>query len=157
KSAKLWIAALACALAQRAFAYPGGTPQYVTDVAPFCAGCHSSVSEDQLQGVPAPRAAGEQLANKHLAQIKNPSPDSPYAKLSAAERDELVAGIQKIDAATTVKLAVPASVKPGQELEVTVDVHGGSAPVLGVALVDSNQRYQASPATSAGWLVLEKP
>jgi hypothetical protein len=151
------LALVFAALAATASAYPGGTPDYVTDVAPFCAGCHSSVSEEQLQGVPAMRASGEVVANKHLAKIKTPGANSPYAKLSAAERDELVASIQKIDAATSVILSAPATVKAGQEVEVTVEVHGGSAPVLGVALVDSNQRWQSAPATSRGWLVVEKP
>jgi hypothetical protein len=144
-------------LASRAHAYPGGTPGDVADVAPFCAACHSSVSEDQLQGLPPQRATAEQAANKHIAKIQAAAADSPYAKLSPKERDELIAGIQKIDAATTVKLSVPASVKAGDTVDVTVEVHGGSAPVLGVALVDSNQRFQASPATSRGWLVLDKP
>jgi hypothetical protein len=146
-----------CALATRASAYPGGTPGDVTDVAPFCAGCHSSVSEDQLQGLPPQRATAEVVANKHIAKIKAAAADSAYAKLSPAERDELIAGIQKIDAATTVKLSVPASVKSGEPVDVTVEVHGGSAPVLGIALVDANQRFQAAPATSRGWLVLDKP
>ena len=150
--------ALACAaLASVASAYPGGTPDYVTDVAPFCAGCHSSVSEDQFQGVAPTRASAEVAANKHLAKIKSAVADSPYAKLSPAERDELIAGIQKLDAATTVKVTAPSSVKAGQELEVSVEVRGGSAPVLGIALVDSNQRWQSSPASARGWLVLEKP
>ena len=144
-------------LATTASAYPGGTPSYVTDVAPYCAGCHSSASDDQFEGVPPTRAAAELAANKHLAKIKSPSDGSPYAKLSEAERGELLASIQKIDAATTVKISAPATVKAGQEVEVTVETRGGSAPVLGLALVDSNQRWQASPATSRGWLVLEKP
>jgi hypothetical protein len=156
-SRPLWIAFAACALAARASAYPGGTPGDVADVAPFCAGCHSSVSEDQLQAMPAARASAETVANKHLAKIQAGGADSPYAKLSPAERDELIAGIKKIDAATSVKLSVPASVKAGDPVEVTVEVHGGSAPVLGVALVDANQRFQASPATARGWSVLDKP
>ena len=31
-------------------AYPGGTPDFQTDVAPFCAACHSSRSEEALAG-----------------------------------------------------------------------------------------------------------
>ena len=42
-------------------------------------------------------------------------------------------------------------------IDVVVEVTGGSAPVLGIALVDSNQRWQASPATSVGWQVTAKP
>jgi hypothetical protein len=149
--------ALCCALAKTAAAYPGGTPTYVTDVAPYCASCHSSVSEDQFQGVPPTRSSAEVVVNKHLAKIKAGAPDSPYAKLTPAERDELIASVQKIDAATTVKITAPANVKAGAEVEVTIEAKGGGAPVLGLALVDSNQRWQAAPATSRGWLVLEKP
>ena len=152
-----WSALVCTAVASAAAAYPGGTPSYVTDVAPYCAGCHSSVSAEQFEGVQPTRAAAEVAANKHLAKIKTPGSDSPYAKLSPAERDELIAGIQKIDAGTSVKLVAPATVKAGQEVEVTVEVTGGSAPVLGIALVDSNQRWQASPATARGWLVVDKP
>jgi cytochrome c553 len=145
------------ALAATAYAYPGGTPAYVTDVAPYCASCHSSVSEDQLQGVPPARATAELVANKHLAKIKTPPADSPYAKLSAADREALAAEVEKLDAATTVKLTAPASAKAGSEIEVVVETTGGSAPVLGVALVDANQRFQAAPASARGWLVVGKP
>ena len=31
-------------------AYPGGTPNFQTDVAPFCAACHSSRDESALAG-----------------------------------------------------------------------------------------------------------
>ena len=36
--------------ATSAIAYPGGTPVYQTDAAPFCASCHSSRSADALAG-----------------------------------------------------------------------------------------------------------
>jgi hypothetical protein len=140
-----------------ALAYPGGTPSFVADVAPYCASCHSSVSEDQLQGVPAPRISAELVANKHIAKIQNAGDGSPYNGLSSEQRQELIAGIKKIDGATTIKLTAPASAKPGDVIDVVVEVTGGSAPVLGIALVDSNQRWQASPATAPGWFVTEKP
>ncbi len=144
-------------LASGAGAYPGGTPSYVADIAPNCAGCHSSVSVDQFKGVPDARAKAELAANKHYAKIQTPAADSPYAKLTPAQRDALLAGIKKIDAATGVKLVAPTSAKASEVIDVTVEVTGGSAPVLGVALVDTNQRWQASPATSVGWLVTAKP
>lgn len=150
-------AAGALALAQSAFAYPGGTPSYVSDIAPSCAACHSSVSPDQFSGVPEARASAELVANKHYAKIQTPPEGSPYAKLSPQERDALLAGIKKIDASTSVKLIAPASAKAGEVVDVTVEVTGGAAPVLGVALVDTNQRWQASPATSLGWFVTAKP
>jgi hypothetical protein len=147
-----WLAPTSTALA-----YPGGTPSFVTDVAPYCAACHASVSEDQLQGVPAARVSAELAANKHIAKIETAGDGSPYNGLSSEQREALIAAIKKIDAATTVKLSAPASAKPGEVIDVVVEVTGGSAPVLGVALVDSNQRWQASSASGAGWLVTEKP
>lgn len=147
----------ALALAATASAYPGGTPAYVTDVAPYCASCHSSASADQLQGVPEQRANAELAANKHLAKIRTPPADSPYAKLSPADREALAAAIEKLDAATSVKLSAPATAKAGAEIEVVVETVGGSAPVLGVALVDAVSRFQAAPASARGWFVVQKP
>jgi hypothetical protein len=138
-------------------AYPGGTPSFVADVAPYCASCHSSTSDDQLSGAPAARVSAELAANKHIAKIKDAGDGSPYKGLSAEQREALIASIQKIDAATKIALKAPASVKPGEVIDVVVEVTGGSAPVLGIALVDSNQRWQASPATSVGWQVTAKP
>ncbi len=140
-----------------ALAYPGGTPFFVTDVAPYCASCHSSTSDDQLTGAPAARVSAELAANKHIAKIKNVGEQSAYKGLSPEQREALIAGIQKIDAATTIALKAPASVKPGELIDVVVEVTGGSAPVLGIALVDSNQRWQSRPATSVGWQVTAMP
>ena len=156
----VWIVAVSTCLAgpaSRALANPGGTPFFVTDVAPFCASCHSSTSDDQLTGAPAARVSAELAANKHIAKIKSPADDSPYKGLSAQQREALIAGIQKIDGATVIALKAPASVKPGEVIDVVVEVTGGSAAVLGIALVDSNQRWQSRPATSAGWQVTAKP
>jgi hypothetical protein len=155
-----WFLAVCTSLlapASAALAYPGGTPSFVTDVAPYCASCHSSTSEDQLTGAPAARVSAELAANKHIAKIQNPGDGSPYNGLSAAQRQELIAAIQKIDAATKLTLKAPATAKPGDVIDVVVEVTGGSAPVLGIALVDSGQRWQSSPATSAGWQVTAKP
>src|SRR5512139_1264889 len=150
-------ASAALAVASAAHAYPGGTPSYVADIAPSCAGCHSSVSADQFAGVPEARANAELIANKHYAKIQTPPEGSPYAKLTPEQREALLAGIKKIDAATSVKVIAPATAKAGEVIDVTVEVTGGAAPVLGIALVDTNQRWQASPATSVGWLVTAKP
>jgi hypothetical protein len=150
-------AAGALALAQSTRAYPGGTPAFVADIAPNCAACHSSTAADQFSGVPEARASAELAANKHYAKIQTPAEGSPYAKLTPEQRQALLEGIQKIDAATSVKLTAPANAKAGEVIDVTVEVTGGAGPVLGVALVDTNQRWQASPATSVGWGVTAKP
>lgn len=138
-------------------AYPGGTPAFVTDVAPYCASCHSSIEAAQLETVAAPRVQAELSANKHIAKIRNPKQDSPYAKLSEGQREELIQGIERIQAASAVKLVAPASLQAGGVFEVTVTATGGGGPVVGLALVDAAQRWQARPATSAGWQVLEAP
>ncbi len=140
-----------------ASAYPGGTPAYVTDIAPFCASCHSSASEDQLQGMPPARVTAELAANKHLAKIRTPPPDSAYVKLSAADREALAAAVEKLDAGTSVKLTAPATAKAGAEIEVVVETVGGSAPVLGVALVDAISRNQSAPISARGWGAVGKP
>ncbi len=140
-----------------AAAYPGGTPSFVTDAAPYCASCHASVSAAQLETVAEPRAQAELAPNKHIAKIRNPRADSPYADLTEGQREELIQGIERIDAAARVQIIAPATLKTGQVFEVTVEATGGGGPVVGLALVDSAQRWQARPATSVGWYVLEKP
>ncbi len=151
------LAAILWALPASALSYPGGTPYYVTDVAPFCTGCHSSVSVDQLVGVPEQRANAELAANKHIAKIQAAREGTPYAELTPAEREALIEAIQQIDQNSEVKIVAPQSVNAGQVIEVTVEAKGGGGPVVGIALVDSDQRWQASPAPSRGWQVLEKP
>ncbi len=138
-------------------AYPGGTPNFVTDVAPFCASCHSSVSLDALAGLAEARAQAELAANKHLAQIRAPKPDSAYAKLSDAQRAELLRGIEALDAAASVRVVAPPTVAPGQTFDVRVESSGGGGPVLGLGLVDAAHRFQARPAASAGWAIVDKP
>jgi hypothetical protein len=145
------------ALPALAGAYPGGTPTFVTDVAPFCANCHSSVSADQLAGLPEARVQAELAPSKHLVRIREARPDGPYGKLSPAARAALLEGIAAIDAATRVTLSAPGELAAGQEFEASVEVVGGGGPVVGIALVDAAHRLQARPATSAGFLVLAKP
>ncbi len=140
-----------------AHGYPGGTPAFVTDAAPCCASCHSSVSAAQLAGVPEARIQAELIANKHLAKIRTPAEGSPYAGLSDEQRAALIRGIEQIDAASKVEVRAPEALQPGQVFEVTVTATGGGGPVIGIALVDADQRWQARPAPSAGWQVLEKP
>lgn len=152
------LTALALALAPGlAQAYPGGTPAFITDVAPYCAACHSSVSAAQLAGVPEARVQAEQIANKHLAKIQTPAEGSPYAALTDEQRAALIRGIEQIDAASKIAIEAPDALAPGQVFEVTVTATGGGGPVIGIALVDANQRWQARPAASAGWQVLEAP
>jgi hypothetical protein len=137
-----------------AFAYPGGTPNYQTDVAPFCASCHASVDSQALAGA-GERAEKEVAERKHIAVIL--SGQEGYAGLTEADRETLAKQLRALDEASTVELVAPATIKAGEVFKVTVRVTGGAGPVVGVGLVDSNHRWYARPAASAGWLVVAPP
>jgi hypothetical protein len=137
-----------------AHAYPGGTPSYQTDVAPFCAGCHSSRDAAALAGT-GDKAEKDVAERKHVAVIL--SGQKGYASLSELDRRTLADQIRALDAASTVSLAAPASVKAGEVFSVTVRVTGGAGPVVGVGLVDRAHRWYARPASSAGWQVAAPP
>ncbi len=142
--------ALAVGFTGRSEAYPGGTPSFQTDVAPYCAGCHSSVSEDALKGA-GDRATKELADNKHLAVIR--AGEKGYAELSPEDRDLLVSHIRATDAATKIVVEFPPQVEKGSTFQVKVNVTGGAGPVVGVALVDRAHRWFARPASAAGWKI----
>ncbi len=152
-----WLALVASAslMGSGALAYPGGTPSFQTDAAPYCSGCHSSRSEAALAGAPEGRAAKELAENKHLALIQ--AGEGEYGKLTPEQRGELAAHIRAVDSASTVTITAPAKVVAGANFKLTVDVTGGAGPVVGIGLVDLDHRWLARPAPSAGWLVLEPP
>ena len=137
-----------------ASAYPGGTPDYQTDTAPFCAGCHASRDAAALAGA-GERADKELAERKHIAVIL--SGQQGYASLGETDRQTLVEQIRALDAASSVALKAPSAVKPGEIFLVQVSVTGGAGPVVGVALVDRAHRWYARPAPSAGWSVVAPP
>ncbi len=145
----------ALALAGAANAYPGGTPDFQTNVLPYCAACHSSTTAEDLQGVTGDRAAKEVAERKHLAAIVGGA--KAYAGLSDAERARLVELIRALDAASTVEVDFPPQVAPGETFEVTVRLTGGAGPVVGTGLVDRPHRWFAKSAESAGWTVVGAP
>ena len=135
-------------------AYPGGTPDFQTDVAPFCAACHSSISEEHLAGA-GERARKEVVDRKHFAAIL--AGEKNYGELSETDRQLLVQHIRAVDANSTIKLEFPPTVMPGEDFQVTANVTGGSGPVVAVSLVDRAHRWFAKPATTAGWTVVGTP
>jgi hypothetical protein len=147
-------AATALAGAPAVSAYPGGTPSYQTDVAPYCAGCHSSRSVEALAGV-GERADVEVAERKHIAVIL--AGEKGYAGLSEGDRQTLAEQIRALDVASSVSVAAPTNVTTGQTFEVTVSVTGGAGPVVGVALVDAAHRWFARSAAAAGWAVAAPP
>ena len=148
------LAALGLALPLSAGAYPGGTPSYQTDAAPYCAGCHSSRDAEALAGA-GDKAAKDVAESKHIAVIL--SGQKGYASLSEQDRQTLAAQIRALDAASTVTVRAPAAVKPGDTFQVEVALTGGAGPVVGVALVDAAHRWYARPISSAGFAVVAPP
>jgi hypothetical protein len=137
-----------------ATAYPGGTPDFQTDVAPYCAACHSSTAEEDLSGL-GERARSELAMNKHFAQIRAGA--GRYAELSPEERARLIELLSAVDANSTIVLEFPPQVAPGETFQVTVKVTGGAGPSVGVGLVDRAHRFFARPASALGWEVVGAP
>ena len=147
-------AAIALLLAGPAAAYPGGTPQFQTDVAPFCAACHSSLSVDVLEGA-GDRAQKELAENKHIAQVL--AGQGAYAELSEPERAALADHIRAVDANSKIAIEFPPQVTAGETFNVTVNLTGGAGPAVAVALVDRAHRWFARPASAVGWKVVGRP
>lgn len=145
---------VACLGAAGVRAYPGGTPHFQTDVAPYCAACHSSTAESDLSGV-GDQATAELALNKHYAAIR--AGLGPYAELSEADRALLVEQLVAVDLNATIALEAPAQVTPGEVFQVTIRLIGGAGPVVGVGLVDRAHRYFARPASALGWQVIGAP
>lgn len=137
-----------------AAAYPGGTPDFQTDVAPFCASCHSSIEESALEGA-GDKAVKNTVEKKHLALIL--AGEKGYAELSEADRAKLVEQIRATDGNSKISIEYPPQVAPGATFQVNVTLTGGAGPVVGVALVDRAHRWFARPASSAGWTVVGAP
>lgn len=135
-------------------AYPGGTPHFQTDVAPYCAACHSSTAETDLAGL-GDRATAELALNKHHAAIR--AGLGPYAELSEADRALLVEQLITVDRNATIALEAPAQVAIGEIFQVTIKLTGGAGPVVAVGLVDRAHRYFARPASALGWQVVGAP
>ena len=145
----VWLAA-----ASGASAYPGGTPDFQTDVGPYCAACHASTAEEDLAGT-GTRAQAELPAVKHFGAIL--SGQGPYAELPEEKRSELVELLTAVDRNSTIVVEHPAAVAPGETFQVTVKVTGGAGPSVGVGLVDRAHRFFAKPASALGWEVVGAP
>ena len=138
-----------------ALAYPGGTPDFQTDVTPFCAACHSSLDAAALEGAPDDRAVKEVAEHKHLAAIAAGA--KSYAGLAESDRARLVELLRAVDENSTVELDFPPQVAPGETFQVTVRLGGGAGPVVGAGLVDRAHRWFAKSAEAVGWRVVGAP
>src|SRR2546426_170643 len=136
------------------FGYSGGPVRNVTDLAPTCAGCHSSFTRDQLRNEPEAFATSQIKENKHYKAIEDGI--GPYQQMSAADRQKLLADVKAMDENASMALSVPTSLRAGQEVQVTVSVKGGHG-VVGVLLVDTDLRFQARPIQGDGWVIVGAP
>jgi len=141
--------------AASASGYPGGTPDFQTDVTPFCSACHSSTRESDLALVSNDRAKKEMAENKHLAAIA--AGDKAYSELTEAERVKLIELLRVVDANSGVELEYPPQVAPGETFQVTARLRGGAGPVVAVGLADRPHRWFAKPASTAGWTIIGAP
>jgi len=139
----------------RALAYPGGPLRDVTDAAPYCAGCHSSLGIEQLRDLSSGQAQKRTAIVAHLDAIRGGT--GPYAKLSPEQRALLIADVQKVDENSKISLEVPATVKAGEAFTVTVKARGGSGPVLGIMLLDIDLRDQARAIQGEGFQISSPP
>ena len=154
--ASMLVLASVAGLAGQLAAFPGGTPQLVTNMNPQCANCHSSVDGDQLRDQTSERATSLVIANRHYMGLEHG--DRDYAKLSADDRQKLLAAVKAVDANSKVEMAVSAEkVKPSGAITVTITTHGGAGPVVGVMLTDCDLRYSASPVQVQGFVITQEP
>ncbi|MGH7323164.1 MAG: hypothetical protein ACREJ9_00770 [Candidatus Rokuibacteriota bacterium] len=137
-----------------AHGYAGGPLRNVTDLAPTCAGCHSSFSKDQLRAEPEAFANAQVKENKHYKAIEDGT--GPYQPMSPADRHKLLADVKLMDELASVTLSAPSSLRPGQEAQITVTVKGGQG-VVGVFLLDTDLRFQARPIQGDGWMITGPP
>lgn len=154
RAAAALLAMLAPAIA---FAYPNGTPNYVTDTGPFCASCHSAVRAEYMAELPSEMAKRELPEMKHYGLVRMQAPPSPYMELSSEEKEEVIRRAKLIDASASVTIEAPRKMKANQEATVTIKARGGNGPVICVMLVDRASRFQARPVSSAGWLIKGAP
>lgn len=150
----LLVSILFAGLVSDADAYPNGPLWYVTDIGPFCAGCHSSTTVKQFPEQKPEFAKNWTIDGKHLVDFEKAE---AYKDMSAGDKKKLIAAIKKVDKNASVKIKAPKTVKKGENMTVTVMSRGGSGPVIGLALVDNDIRFQARPISSLGFKIVKTP
>ena len=150
-----WVAlGLGVLLASAASGHPGGTPVEKTSVGIYCANCHASTAESDLEGT-GEKAKAELPENKHFAGIL--AGIGVYEKLSEADRARLVELLSAVDRNSTIKLEAPAEVAAGATFQVKVGLTGGAGPTVAVGLFDRPHRLRTRPVWTQGFEVLGLP
>jgi len=112
------------------------------------------MQKEQLRVEPEAFAASQVVENKHYKQLE--AGEGPYKDVPAADRQKLLQDVKTHDANASVTLSAPSSVRPGQEVQVTATVKGGSG-LVGVMLLDTDLRFQARPISADGWVIVGAP
>lgn len=133
-------------------AYPNGPIWYVTDIAPYCAGCHASTNANQIPEHPKEFVAKWTIEGKHLVDFEK---GEAYKDLKPEERQKLIETVKQVDAHASVRLDVPQQVKRGETFTVKATATGGAGPTVGLALVDTDLRFQARPIGSTGFKIVK--
>lgn len=137
------------------FGFPGGTPYFITDAAPFCANCHSATSKQMLRNVPEAERENQFYEIKHYSMIEKGQ--NEYENMDLEKRKALLADVKKVDANASVKIIAPFEVKPDVEITVTVIVRGGAGPVIGIMLLDNDLWWQSRSIAADGWEIVNEP
>jgi hypothetical protein len=134
--------------------YNGGPLRNVTDLSPTCAGCHSSMQKEQVRVEPEAFAVTQLVEHRHYKQLE--AGEGPYKDIAPADRQKLLEDVKTHDANASVTLSAPSSARPGQEIQVTATVRGGSG-VTGIMLLDNDLRFQSRPISGDGWVIVGAP
>lgn len=129
---------------------------HVSDGAPYCAGCHSSVDAAYQAELPEAGSQAQVYTTKHYKALEEGT--GAYKPIEPEQRKTLLEQAKKIDQNASVKLEASAqTVAPGGTVTVTVTTKSGIGPVVGVMLVDEARRYQARPIQGTGWFIANSP
>lgn len=129
---------------------------HVSDGAPYCAACHSSVDAAYHPEIPAESPMGQPYATRHYKALEEGA--GAFKPIEPDQRKQLLEQAKKIDQNASVKLESSAqTVAPGGTLTITVTTKSGIGPVNAVMLVDEALRFQARPIQGTGWFIASSP
>jgi hypothetical protein len=148
------IVVLGAGFAFEASGHPGGTPDDLVATGLYCARCHASTAESDLEGL-GERARTDLAENKHLKAVREGA--GVYSALPPEERGRIAELLAAVDAHSTVAVEAPAEVAAGATFEVRIELAGGAGPRVAVGLFDRPHRLYARALALQGFEVLGTP
>ena len=92
---------------QATSAYPGGTPTFQTDAAPFCAGCHASRTVEMLAGAPGGRASRSRRTRVSSVLTSRVGAGSEKARSSCPDGSSVSDSSRRVQARPWPGLQIP--------------------------------------------------